>query len=204
VVAGQRGKVAVIGLGSMGYGIAASLARAGLVVTGYDARLELVARFAQEHGKGATSLMDAAIDADIVVSVVVNAAQTRAALFGADGAANSASPGVVLVSCATMSPNDAEALAAEAETRGFLYLDAPISGGPQRAAEGKLTVLASGSAAAFDMAAPALAGMAGTLHRLGDRAGIGAAFKMINQLLAGVHIAAACEAIVFAKSSTST
>jgi 3-hydroxyisobutyrate dehydrogenase len=98
-----------------------------------------------------------------------------------------------------MSPKDAEALAAEVEARGLLYLDAPISGGAVRAAEGALTVLASGSDAAFAKAEPALDAMAAKLYRLGDKPGIAAAFKMVNQLLAGVHIAAASEAIVFAK-----
>jgi putative dehydrogenase len=79
-----------------------------------------------------------------------------------------------------------------------LYLDAPISGGARRAAEGALTILASGSSAAFSRARPALDAMAAKVYELGDEPGFGAAFKMINQLLAGVHIAAACEAIAFA------
>src|SRR5579871_2780797 len=97
-----------------------------------------------------------------------------------------------------MAPEMAKKLAAAVEAKGRLYLDAPISGGAQRAAEGKLTVLASGSAAAFAAARPALDAMAAKLYELGDAPGTGAAFKMINQLLAGVHIAAAGEAISFA------
>ena len=79
-----------------------------------------------------------------------------------------------------------------------LYLDAPISGGAARAAAGSLTVMASGSAQAFARARPALDAMAATVHELGDAAGVGASFKMINQLLAGIHIAAASEAIALA------
>ncbi|WP_238298839.1 NAD-binding protein, partial [Methylobacterium soli] len=89
-------------------------------------------------------------------------------------------------------------LAARLEAGGRHFLDAPISGGATRAAEGALTILASGSRAAFDRAQPALDAMAAKLYRLGDAPGQGAAFKMINQLLAGVHIAAACEAMSFA------
>ncbi|HVM82924.1 MAG TPA: L-threonate dehydrogenase [Candidatus Binatia bacterium] len=195
----NHGKAAVIGLGSMGFGMAASLARAGFDVAGADVNAEAVKRFAAEHGRGAASPAEAAAGAEIIVTVVVNAAQTRTVLFGEKGAAFAAPKGAVVVSCATMSPKDAEALAAEAEAQGLLYLDAPISGGSVRAAEGALTMLASGSAAAFAKAQPALDAMAAKLHRLGDRAGIGAAFKMVNQLLAGVHIAAACEAMTFAK-----
>jgi len=191
-------KVAVIGLGSMGFGMAQSLARKGFDVAGADLNAEAVKRFAA-HGRGAANPAAAAKDAAVVVTVVVNAAQTRAVLFGSDGAASEMMPGSVIISSATMSPKDAEALAAEAEARGLLYLDAPISGGAIRAAEGALTVLVSGSDAAFAKAQPALDAMAAKLYRLGDRPGIGAAFKMVNQLLAGVHIAAASEAIVFAK-----
>ncbi|HEY4164683.1 MAG TPA: L-threonate dehydrogenase [Dongiaceae bacterium] len=195
---GKGGKVAVIGLGSMGFGIASSLARARFDVAGTDVQSEAVARFAK-HGRTAPKSSVAAAEAGIVVTVVVNAAQTRTVLFGPEGAAAAMPKGGVVISCATMSPKDAESLAAETEARGLLYLDAPISGGAQRAAEGALTVLASGSKEAFARAQPALDAMAAKLYALGDRPGIGAAFKMVNQLLAGVHIAAACEAITFAK-----
>lgn len=191
--------IAVVGLGSMGFGMAASLARAGHAVTGCDVNADAVARFAAEHGASAASPAEAARDADIVVVVVVNAAQTRGVLFGDGGAVAAAKPGAVMIASATMSPDDAKALAADVEATGRLYLDAPISGGAQRAAEGALTILASGSDAAFAAARPALDAMAAKLYELGDAPGVGAAFKMVNQLLAGVHIAAASEAIVFAK-----
>jgi 3-hydroxyisobutyrate dehydrogenase len=97
-----------------------------------------------------------------------------------------------------MDPDVARRLAKPLEATGRHYLDAPISGGAQRAAQGELTILASGTPAAFAKARPALDAMAAKLYELGDAAGQGAAFKMINQLLAGVHIAAASEAITFA------
>ncbi|WP_020185038.1 L-threonate dehydrogenase [Methylopila sp. 73B] len=192
-------KIGLIGLGSMGFGMAASLARAGHAVTGFDVNPDAVARFTAEHGAGAASPAEAAADADIIVVVVVNAAQTRTVLFGENGAATAAKPGAVIIASATMSPDDAKALAKDAEALGLLYLDAPISGGAQRAAEGALTILASGSPETFAAARPALDAMAAKLYELGDATGVGAAFKMVNQLLAGVHIAAACEAITFAK-----
>jgi putative dehydrogenase len=97
-----------------------------------------------------------------------------------------------------MDPDVARKLAARLTAMGRHYLDAPISGGAQRAAEGALTILASGSDAAFAKAQPALDAMAAKVYALGDAPGTGAAFKMINQLLAGAHIAVACEAITFA------
>ncbi|RUV30873.1 MULTISPECIES: L-threonate dehydrogenase [unclassified Mesorhizobium] len=191
-------RVAVIGLGSMGFGMAASLRRAGFEVTGFDVNEQIVARLVANGGRGAQTPAQAAQAADIVVSVVVNAAQTEAILFGADGVAETLPDGAVFVSSATMDPDVARNLAARLETTGRLYLDAPISGGSVRAAEGALTILASGSAAAFARARPALDAMATKLYELGDEPGVGAAFKMINQLLAGVHIAAASEAIALA------
>ncbi|MCA1444000.1 NAD(P)-dependent oxidoreductase [Ensifer sp. IC4062] len=195
---GHSAAAAVIGLGSMGFGMAQSLKRAGLAVVGHDVAPAAVARFVAEGGRGAGSLGEAVRDADIVVSVVVNAAQTEAVLFGTDGIAETMKPGAVFISSATMDPAIARDLAQRVEALGLHYLDAPISGGAARAAKGELTIMASGSAEAFAAARPALDAMAAKVYELGDAAGTGAAFKMINQLLAGVHIAAACEAISFA------
>ena len=191
-------RAAVIGLGSMGFGMAQSLVRAGFEVTGCDLDAAAVDRLIAEGGRGASTPAEAARNSDVVVSVVVNAAQTEAILFGPDGAAQTLPEGAVFVSSATMDPERARSLAARLESSGRLYLDAPISGGAARAAEGALTILASGRADAFAKARPALDAMAATVYELGSEAGVAAAFKMINQLLAGVHIAAASEAIAFA------
>jgi 3-hydroxyisobutyrate dehydrogenase len=194
----EKSKAAVIGLGAMGLGMAASLVRAGYGVAGYDVASAAIERLIAAGGQGAVSPAQAVTGADVVVSVVVNAAQTESALFGREGCAAAMLEGAVFVSCATMAPEAARALAARLEGVGRHYLDAPMSGGAKRAAEGGLTFLTSGKPAAYEKARPALAAMAQTVHELGDEAGIAAAFKMVNQLLAGVHIAAACEAITFA------
>lgn len=191
-------QVAVIGLGSMGYGMALSLKKAGFTVAGCDVSADAVARFVAGGGQGASTPAAAAQGADIVVSVVVNGAQTETILFGADGVAETLAKDAVFISSATMDPDVARRLARNLEATGRHYLDAPISGGAQRAAQGELTILASGSDAAFAKARPALDAMAAKLYELGKEAGQGAAFKMINQLLAGVHIAAASEAMAFA------
>jgi putative dehydrogenase len=197
-MAESKQRVAVIGLGSMGFGMATSLKKAGFEVTGCDVTAGAVEKLVALGAGGAATPADAAKDAAIVVSVVVNGAQTEAVLFGKDGAAKTMAPGTVFISSATMDPDVARRLAKQLEATGRHYLDAPISGGAQRAAQGELTVLASGSTAAFAKARPALDAMAAKLYELGDAPGQGAAFKMINQLLAGVHIAAASEAITFA------
>ncbi|MCW6512323.1 L-threonate dehydrogenase [Lichenifustis flavocetrariae] len=198
----ETSQIAVIGLGSMGLGVASTLLRAGRTVSGYDPVPEACAKFEEAGGRLATDPAAASRDASVVVIVVVTAAQTEAVLFGTDsheGAVATMRRGGVVLSSATMAPDDVRRLAERCEAAGVDYLDAPMSGGMARAASGELTVMASGSPAAFALADPILAIMATTVYRLGDKPGIGASFKMVNQLLAGVHIAAACEAITFAK-----
>lgn len=190
--------VAVVGLGSMGFGMAESLLRSGFRVSGYDLSEDARRRFTEVGGIAYPSPREAANGAAVVICVVVNAKQTEQVLFGTDGVAETMAKGSVFFSSATMSPTDAENLDKRAVEKGFFFLDAPISGGAKRAALGELTIMASGDPAAFEKAAPVLDAMAQKVYRLGDRAGIGASVKMINQLLAGVHIAAACEAISLA------
>lgn len=189
----------VVGLGSMGLGMAKSLVRAGHRVRGSDLD---PARLAELEAAGGTqaSYPTSAIDSDVLVCVVLNAEQTRKVLFGENGWARHLPKGAVIISCATIAPATARELAQAAEALGLHYLDAPISGGAARAASGELSIMASGSAAAFAAAEPALAAMASVVHRLGDVSGAGSAMKAVNQLLAGVHIAAMGEALAFATS----
>jgi 3-hydroxyisobutyrate dehydrogenase len=133
---------AVIGLGSMGMGMANSLKRAGIDVVGFDISTDAVARLVEAGGRGASSPVEAAVGADIVVSVVVNGAQTESVLFGDGGIAEAMKAGSVFISCATMDPAVARRLAAQLEVKGVHYLDAPISGGAARAAKGELTIMA--------------------------------------------------------------
>lgn len=187
----------ILGLGSMGLGMATSLLRAGHEVYGFDTNTERLAQFNAVGGQVLTRQSPAA---QILVCVVLNADQTHAALFGEDGWAKGLAPGGTIISCATVAPAFAIEMEQIAGDRGFAYLDAPISGGAIKAAEGKLSIMASGKPAAFDGAAATLAAMAETVHRLGNAAGPGSAMKAVNQLLAGVHIAAMGEALAFATS----
>lgn len=188
--------IAVVGLGSMGYGIANSLLRAGHRVHGFDVNPEAVSRFKAEGGASGDA---AAVvgDIDILVIVVLNAAQTEAVLFGPDGWAGRMRKGAAIVACATVAPSFAREMGARCAALGLDYLDAPISGGAAKAASGQLSVMASGSEQAFAGAHPALDAMAETVFELGDEPGAGSAMKAVNQLLAGVHIAAMAEAMTF-------
>lgn len=186
--------IAAIGLGSMGYGMAQSLLRAGHKVFGQDVMPEPLTRLRAE-GAQARDLNDAIAEIDIAVVTVLNAEQMVDVLFGEAGIAPKLKPDAVIIACATMAPAITRELAARTQALSLHYLDAPISGGAVKAAAGQLSIMASGSPAAFIRARPALDAMAETVFELGDDAGIGSAMKALNQLLAGVHIAAMAEAM---------
>jgi 3-hydroxyisobutyrate dehydrogenase len=187
--------VAVIGLGAMGSGMAQSLRRAGHMPFVFDVRREVAANFAKDGGVACGTLAELGASADVVVSVVVNAAQTESVLFGSDGVAASMKRGSVFVMCSTVDPNWSVALEARLNAMGIHYIDAPISGGAAKAASGQMTMMTAGKPRAYAIAEPFLNAMAAKVYRLGDSAGAGSKVKIINQLLAGVHIAAAAEAM---------
>ena len=189
-------KIGVIGLGSMGYGIATSLLRAGHKVYGADVNADAVERL-QIDGGEAVSTATAAPDLDALVVVVLNAAQAEEVLFGNKGLAERLSVGAVVILCVTVAPDFARNVDKRCAAFGLNFLDAPISGGSVKAAQGKLSVMASGTPSAFEKARPALDAMAETVFELGDSAGAGSAMKAVNQMLAGVHIAAMAEAVTF-------
>lgn len=189
-------KTAVVGLGSMGFGMAQSLVRAGHVVWGQDLDAARMAALQAEGGAEGT-VAQAAPGLDALVVVVLNGAQMEDVLFGPDGLAPKMRPQAVVLGCATVSPELARGLAGRCAALGLHYLDAPISGGAAKAAGGQLTVMASGTAEAFAAARPALGAMAQTVFELGDEAGAGSAMKAVNQMLAGIHIAAMAEALTF-------
>jgi putative dehydrogenase len=188
-------RVAVIGLGSMGMGAARNLLRKGHAVIGCDLREAARAAFIADGGE-AVARADALPEGiEVVVIFVVTAAQAEASLFGEGGCAARLAPEAVVLQCATVAPEAARRLAALCEAHGLLMLDAPVSGGVAGAEAGTMTVMASGPAAAFARTEPVLAAIAGKVWRLGEAAGAGSTVKMVNQLLAGVHIAAAAEAM---------
>ncbi len=188
-------KIGIIGLGAMGKGMATSLRRAGYLVHACDVRPEAAQAFAAEGGVACASPAEVAAHCEVVVSVVVNAAQTEAVLFGERGAAAALRRGSVFVMCSTVDPNWSITLESRLAETGILYLDAPISGGAAMAAAGQMTMMTAGRAEAYAKVGAALDAMAAKVYRMGDKAGAGSKVKIINQLLAGVHIAAAAEAM---------
>ncbi|MEL6587448.1 MAG: L-threonate dehydrogenase, partial [Pseudomonadota bacterium] len=151
----------------------------------------------QAEGGAPARPSDVADGLDAVVVVVLNAAQTEDVLFGSNGIVPRLRDGAVVIACATVPPAFARDMAGRCEGHSVHYLDAPISGGAVKAADGKLSIMASGRPEAFAAADPVLAATAETVFRLGDNAGAGSAMKAVNQLLAGVHIATMAEALTF-------
>lgn len=193
----NNNNVGVIGLGAMGLGIARSLLRSGFKVHACDVRAAVTEQFAAEGGVACASAAQLAEQCEVIITVVVNAEQTESVLFGEGegGAVAALRPGSLVIGCATVAPTYAVDLGQRLEALGMLYLDAPISGGAAKAAAGEMTMMTSGPAGAYAKAEAILAGMAGKVYRLGDAHGLGSKVKIINQLLAGVHIAASAEAM---------
>ena len=196
--ANVRKPVGVIGLGAMGMGVAMSLLRAGFEVHACDIRPEAIKKLVDAGGIAAESPAALAPKVDVLITVVVNAEQTETVLFGGQGAVPHLRPGSVVIACATVSPDFAKALGKRLADAGLLMLDAPISGGAAKAMAGEMTVMSSGSPEAYGKCEDVLAAIAGKVFRLGDEVGPGSVVKMVNQLLAGVHIAAAGEAMALA------
>ena len=185
----------VIGLGTMGYGAAISAQRRGFSTVGLDISPANIKRFTDTGGKVASDIASLTAECDAFLILVVNATQTEAVLFGDNGLAALAKPGSVIISAATVDPSLPPVWEKQLNDRGLHFIDGPVSGGAVKAEAGEMTVMASGKPEAFAVAYDVLEAYAGKVYRLGDHAGPGSTVKMVNQHLAGVHIAAACEAM---------
>jgi L-threonate 2-dehydrogenase len=188
-------KVGVIGLGTMGMGAARNLVAKGHRVTGCDVRESARAELAAAGGATVATPAELPPDTEVVIVLVVSAAQEEDVLFGSHGCVPRLPRGAVVMCSSTVAPNFARTMQERLAAAGLLMLDAPVSGGRVGAEGGTMTVMGSGAPAAFARAQPVLDAIAGKVFRLGDEAGIGSTVKMVNQLLAGVHIAAAAEAL---------
>ncbi|QUJ69571.1 NAD(P)-dependent oxidoreductase (plasmid) [Photobacterium sp. GJ3] len=190
--------VAVIGLGSMGMGVAKSCLRAGLDVYGVDLNDAARQTLAEAGAKGTSAqCTDFADQLDAVILLVVNARQVQAVLFES-GLAAALKPGTPVMVCATISAQDAKAIEQALAQFDLPMLDAPISGGAAKAASGELTVMASGAASVFERLDPVLNAVAARVYNVGPDIGKGSTVKIIHQLLAGVHIAVGAEAMAMA------
>jgi L-threonate 2-dehydrogenase len=187
----QNKTVAFIGVGAMGSGMARCLVDKGFQVRGYDVRPEALAI---DGLHTTTSAADAATGADLALIVVLNADQAADAAFGDSGLATTLKPGTVVVCASTMSPARAKALAHEAESKGLRWLDAPISGGTVRAADGTLTSIVGGDPQALNDARSTIEAYSRDIFHLGP-IGAGSTGKIVNQVLVYCNLASTVEAI---------
>ena len=192
--------IAFIGLGAMGAPMAKSLLSAGFDLGVFDVREENTRPLVEMGAAGAASPREAAENADALVLMVVNAEQTEAALFGEDGAAEALAPGAPVVVMSTVGPEPIRALDGRLSEKQLRLLDAPVSGGVARAERGDLLIMAGGPEDLFAGFRPALDAMGSTVVHCGPSAGDGQSVKLVNQLLCGVHIAAAGEALAYAEA----
>ena len=193
--------VGLIGLGAMGPGVASNLLAKGYTVVGRDVSAEALQWLEAQGGRASHGAADLAAACAVVVSFVVDDAQTEQVLLGQDGLASHMRQGSVFVACSTMPPRYVRELEQRLAALGITLIDAPVTGGKVGAARGTLTIMGSGDPQAFERVRPVLAAFGQRVYHLGDRAGAGAQMKVINQLMCGVHIVAAAEALAMAKSS---
>jgi len=192
-------KVAFIGLGVMGYPMAGHLANAGHDVTVYNRTAAKAEKWANTYpGKTAPTPAAAADRADFIFTCVGNDDDLRAVTIGDDGAFSTVKPGAVFVDNTTTSAIVARELSAIASEKGFVFIDAPVSGGQAGAENGKLTVMCGGDEAAFEKAKPVIAAFAASVKLLGP-SGYGQLTKMVNQICIAGVVQGLSEGINFAK-----
>ncbi len=188
-------RIGFIGLGAMGLPMAANLVAAGHDVAGFDLKPAAIDAFAAAGGTAAASAAEAARGAAILVLMVVNGDQAKSVLFGEAGVVAALAPNAIVLAACTQSPGQAAELAASLASRQLRMLDCPVSGGVVGAEGASLTFMCAGPRLVFDEVRPLLAFMGRNIFHVGDAPGAGATAKLINQLLCGVHIAVAAEAM---------
>jgi len=196
----MNSRIAFLGLGIMGAGMARRLAGAGFPLTVYNRNPERVAAFAQFGARATATPREAAQEADIIMSMVADDPASRSIWLGDQGALAGAKAGAVLVESSTVSPAWVQELAAAAAARGCALLDAPVTGSKSHAASGELNFLVGGAADALEKARPALAVMSRSIVHLGPT-GNGAMFKLINNFICGVQVAALAQGLVLVDKS---
>jgi len=193
-------RVAFIGLGRMGHGMAGRYLDAGFSVAVWNRSKAKAEDLIARGARWATSPEDAAIDADAVVTMVADDEASRAVWLGADGAAASMKQGTLAIECSTVSHRHALDMAGELRRRGLVYVDCPVTGLPDAAASGKLTLLVGAEAADLDKARPFLAPVGSTIRHFGA-VGSGTVYKLINNLMGAIQIAGIAEGLAIAEQA---
>lgn len=196
----QPTSIAFVGLGAMGAPMAENLVKRQFRVTGFDMRASAREALVAAGGHAAESAKAAAQGAEVLVLMVVNAAQARSVLFESR-ALDALAPGALVILMATCPPGEVEAIAAEVAKSGRHLIDAPVSGGVNGARGATLTIMVGAAQDRFDQARPVLDALGDKVFHVGQKPGQGATVKTVNQLLCGVHIAVAAEALSLAEKA---
>jgi 3-hydroxyisobutyrate dehydrogenase len=189
-------RIAFIGLGHMGGGMAPTLAKAGHEVRAFDLVPESVEQAVTKGCSAGSSTADAVKDADVVITMLPAAKHVRAVFH--DDVAPNAKPGTLLIDCSTIDVASARDVGEAMKAKGFDFLDAPVSGGIAAAAGGALTFMVGGTDEQFERAKPFLEPMAKAVIHAGEL-GAGQAAKICNNMILGATMVATCEAFVLAK-----
>jgi 3-hydroxyisobutyrate dehydrogenase len=193
-------RVAFIGLGRMGHGMAGRYLDAGFTVSVWNRSRAKAEDLIARGARWATSPEDAAIDADAVVTMVADDEASRAVWLTKDGAAATMKAGTLAIECSTVSYQHALDLAHELRSRGLVYIDSPVTGLPDAAVAGKLTLLVGADAAELEKARPYLAPLSSTIRHFGA-VGSGTVYKLINNLMGAIQIAGIAEGLAIAEQA---
>jgi L-threonate 2-dehydrogenase len=190
--------VTLVGVGNMGGGMAQRLGQLGWVPRVHDIDPAKVQALVPFGAVAPADIARAAAESIATIICVVDAAQTREVLFGPPGLAPGLPAGHVVMLCPTIAPQDVEAIAAELAVRGIHTIDAPMSGGPARARDGSMSLMVAGEDAVVDRLLPLLDALSSKVFRVSQRVGDGARTKLVNNLLAGINLVGAAEAMALA------
>ena len=191
-------KIAFIGLGNMGSGMCANLVKAHHDVSAFDLNPDAVAAAADKGARPAASIADAVAGADVVITMLPAGKHVLSVYFGPDGVLDHAQPGILLIDCSTIAVTDAREAHEQAQSRGFMMVDAPVSGGVAAAEAGTLTFMAGGPNINYTLAEPILKAMGKNVFHAGG-AGNGQAAKIANNMLLGISMIGTCEAFNLAE-----
>jgi 3-hydroxyisobutyrate dehydrogenase-like beta-hydroxyacid dehydrogenase len=192
--------VAFIGLGRMGHGMAGRYLDAGFTLSVWNRSRVKAEDLIARGARWATSPEDAAIDADAVVTMVADDQASRAVWLSKDGAAATMRSGTLAIECSTVSYQHALDLSRELRHRGLVYIDSPVTGLPDAAAAGKLTLLVGADATDLELARPYLVPLSGTIRHFGA-VGSGTVYKLINNLMGAIQIAGVAEGLAIAEQA---
>ena len=191
--------VSIIGVGNMGGGMATNLLSRGYTVYAHDVDSSKTAVYQQKGAVVQVSIAQAAIKSIVTIICVVDALQTHGLLFGAQNIAQLLPAGHTVMLCPTMSPDDVERCAAKLAEHGVQMMDAPMSGGPARAANGTISLMVACTHALFQQYQKLLNDLSSKVFHISERPGDGARTKLVNNLLAGINLVGAAEVMVLAK-----